>query len=136
MKNKKAKSEFSRADFIRWGRKGGRTTSAVKTIACRINAKAKRKKGPCFKILKNGCWMWLRAIKNNGYGEIMVNQKFYYSHRFMYEKKKGKIPKNYQLDHLCRNRWCCNPEHLEPVTQKENIRRAIRDRQKIITQGS
>ncbi|MFJ4777405.1 HNH endonuclease signature motif containing protein [Streptomyces sp. NPDC088762] len=46
-----------------------------------------------------------------------------YTHRIMYEQAKGPIPEGLQIDHLCRNRACANPEHLEAVTQKENILR-------------
>lgn len=48
----------------------------------------------------------------------------YLAHRYYYELEKGEIPKGLVLDHLCRNRSCINVNHLEPVTQKENVRRA------------
>lgn len=73
---------------------------------------------------KEGCWVWNRGI-SNGYGGIHINGKYRVAHRVVYELLKGPIPKNLTLDHLCRNRACINPNHLEPVTMKENILRGI-----------
>lgn len=50
------------------------------------------------------------------------------AHRVAYEQAKGPIPTGLQIDHLCRNRACVNPDHLEAVTQGENVRRAVPDR--------
>lgn len=82
------------------------------------------KRNKPFVIFKNGCWEWGHAIHSNGYGEFRhPSNKFHYAHRFFYEFFIEKIPKGTVIDHLCRNRKCCNPYHLEVVTQKENIRR-------------
>lgn len=78
----------------------------------------------------SGCWIWLGNVKKNGYGSLTVGQKNYYSHRLSYEAFIGKIPKNLVLDHKCRLRCCCNPYHLEPVTQKENFNRGARWKEK------
>lgn len=72
---------------------------------------------------KSGCWIWLSVPNKHGYGYLERGGKSFSAHRFVYEKIKGAIPTGYQLDHLCRNRICVNPDHLEPVTQQENIRR-------------
>lgn len=72
------------------------------------------------------CWTWLGKPANTGYGQIgfgYPNRKVRNSHRVVYELLVGGIPEGKQLDHLCRNRLCVNPEHLEPVTQKENLLR-------------
>lgn len=77
-----------------------------------------------------GCWLWLGPIINGGYGTFTIGRNVkprqVLSHRFSYELYKGVIPEGLDLDHLCRNRCCCNPDHLEPVTRKGNIRRGIK----------
>ena len=74
------------------------------------------------KVVGN-CWEWQGGIKCDGYGSFYWNKKYYPSHRVCYEIMVGLIPIGLQLDHLCRNRKCCNPDHLEPVTRRENILR-------------
>jgi len=74
---------------------------------------------------ESGCWEWTRSINVDGYGDIRAGggQHRRYAHRFAYELLVGPIPDGLELDHLCRNRCCCNPAHLEPVTHAENMRR-------------
>ncbi len=74
-----------------------------------------------------GCWIWLGWIASIGYGYHMIEGKWHCAHRLVYEVYKGTIPEGLQLDHLCRNRWCVNPAHLEPVTFQENISRGKRE---------
>lgn len=71
---------------------------------------------------KTSCWEWTKAL-HLGYGYFSVKRKNYLAHRLMYELLIGEIPKGLFLDHLCRNRSCCNPAHLEPLTLVENCRR-------------
>jgi len=73
--------------------------------------------------MKTECWEWQKAKSSAGYGQIRLDGKLYYTHRLMYQQEHGEIPQGMQIDHLCRNRACCNPAHLEAVTQKENILR-------------
>lgn len=70
-----------------------------------------------------GCWLWRGEINRNGYGRVWMNGKRFMAHRAVYEALHGPIADGMVLDHLCRNRACCNPDHLEPVTVRENTHR-------------
>ncbi len=67
------------------------------------------------------CWIWTAARMREGYGRF--DQVL--AHRLAYELVIGKIPDGLQLDHLCRNRACVNPAHLEPVSCRENVLRGV-----------
>ena len=69
------------------------------------------------------CWQWIGHTNSNGYGVIDIFKKKFFAHRISYIKYVGAIPINLQLDHLCRNRKCVNPDHLEAVTQQTNLLR-------------
>ena len=74
----------------------------------------------------SGCWKWTGYIDRGGYGKFSIATSTSVSaHRFAYETLRGAIPTEKQIDHLCRNRWCVNPFHLELVTQRENVLRGI-----------
>lgn len=69
------------------------------------------------------CWIWSGQPAGSGYGCLEINGKNYYAHRFGYELLRGPIAEGMVIDHLCRNKICVNPWHLEVVTQRENILR-------------
>ena len=71
----------------------------------------------------NTCWEWTSSKTPKGYGLIEFNGKMIYTHRFIYEYLHGPIPAELEIDHLCSNRACANPKHLEAVLHTENIRR-------------
>lgn len=74
------------------------------------------------------CWLWPGAISNIGYGRITSDPGGEtYVHRVVYREIVGQIPTGHEVDHLCRVRACCNPDHLEAVTRKENARRRRTD---------
>jgi len=72
----------------------------------------------------NGCWLWDGAHVGSGYGQASFGGVRQVAHRVAYELTVGPVPESLQLNHLCRNRGCVNPAHLEPVTASENKRRA------------
>lgn len=75
------------------------------------------------RVSPTGCWEWT-GYTVQGYGVIYIgNSGRSMTHRLAYEILVGPIPDGLQIDHLCRNRSCHNPDHLEPVTQRENVRR-------------
>lgn len=74
----------------------------------------------------HGCWPWLAHTSADGYGQFAIGARGRaVAHRFAYEAAVGAIPAGLQLDHLCRQRNCCNPSHLEPVTNRVNVLRGV-----------
>ena len=85
------------------------------------------------------CWLWLSSL-TQGYGSFWMNGKPQRAHRIAYELRKGPIPESMELDHLCRNRACVNPAHLQPVDHRTNVLRgaslmAMRAKQTYCKQG-
>lgn len=90
----------------------------------RANASMTRLERVMLHVEQRGeCWVWT-AYTENGYGRLSIqSQPGLYAHRVAYEEMVGEIPPGLHLDHLCRNRACVNPWHLEPVTVLVNVRR-------------
>lgn len=74
---------------------------------------------------ETGCWEWTASKDGGGYGQTYFDGRQRKTHRVTYEALVGPIPTGKQIDHLCRVRCCCNPEHLEPVTHATNQLRGV-----------
>lgn len=70
------------------------------------------------------CWEWTGATTGRGFGAILHDGTMMQAHRVVYLDRVGPIPEGLTLDHLCRNKACVNPHHMEPVSIRENILRS------------
>lgn len=77
------------------------------------------------RITPAGCWEWIGAADGHGYGTGRFEGRTHKAHRIAYRLCTGPIPAGLQIDHLCRNRRCVNPAHLEAVSRSENCRRGL-----------
>ena len=76
-------------------------------------------------VSESGCWLWAGAKQTRGYGSLTNGAGgTQLAHRWVYQSMVGAIPAGLTIDHLCMVKACVNPEHLEPVTAGENVRRA------------
>jgi hypothetical protein len=105
--------------YTRWSRNGDPLDSGsriVGDVLARYEASVER---------TPGCWYWVGKIGQNGYGYLNEGHTRHLAHRWSYEHNVGPIPDGLSIDHLCRVTYCVNPEHLEPVTHRENVLRGI-----------
>jgi hypothetical protein len=68
------------------------------------------------------CWLWTGSRYPTGYGQLWNGERPEQAHRISYRLRHGAIPDGCEIDHLCRNRGCVNPEHLRAVPHRENMR--------------
>jgi len=73
------------------------------------------------------CWLWTGCITKAGYGQLSLNCKTHYSHQVAWLLFGNTIPEGHLIRHKCRNRNCCNPEHLETGTHQQNSNDMKRD---------
>lgn len=101
-----------------------KTPRRIKTLAERFWPKVSK---------TDSCWLWQASLDGKGYGQINGGRtptRMMRAHRVAYELVIGPIPDGLDLDHLCRTPRCVNPDHLEPVTRRENTARGDRHKRK------
>lgn len=81
-------------------------------------------------ITAEGCCMWMGHVSTGGYGSTKFRGRSISAHLLSYNVSIGPVLGGLELDHLCRNRRCWNPDHLEPVTHLVNVRRGLMGRQR------
>jgi len=74
-------------------------------------------------VVASGCWNWTGVLDRDGYARFHKSKNQHRAHRVSYEFHNGAIPQGLTIDHLCKNKGCVNPEHLEAVTKEENASR-------------
>lgn len=101
-----------------------RSVKAIPQIPTTMTSDAQRYiLSRCREDNTSGCWLWVKSVGSHGYGNACINGRAGTAHRYAFEAFKGNIPDGFEVDHLCKNRRCVNPEHLEAVPKALNIRR-------------
>jgi HNH endonuclease len=75
-----------------------------------------------------GCWHWTSTLNPDGYGQLSVRCESYMAHRISYQIFSGPFASEFHVHHRCGNRACVNPDHLEAITETENILKSLKDR--------
>lgn len=86
-------------------------------------------------LTESGCWIWMGALNDQGYGKLVRNGKYWRAHRWIYQQLKGPLLAGMELDHLCHTRSCVNPHHLEQVTHQVNVDRGSSRKRKFCSKG-
>lgn len=73
--------------------------------------------------VRSACWIWVAGCMTSGYGQFYDGTRDVGAHRWSYKNFIGEIPENLEIDHLCENKLCVNPEHLEAVSRQVNMKR-------------
>jgi len=112
----------------------GRCRSCAIGAACVARAKKRLSARDRFmakvSIQEGGCWNWTGSLTPLGYGYFYASAgRSRQAHRFLYEERHGPVPAELELDHLCRNPRCVNPDHLEAVSHLTNMQRSARAQQ-------
>lgn len=111
----------SRDSKKQWAKRKACSQSCGAKIRTRKTSKARLLQK--ISITNSGCWEMMSSVQGNGYSKIWDGEKVVYAHRLSYEIFRGPIKDGMVIDHLCRNRKCVNPYHLEVVTMKVNTQR-------------
>ena len=111
-KNQASCRDWCSTHYTRWRKYGDPHFLKLPPVEQRLLARVDKAVG--------GCWIWTGTVTDFGYGSISVKNKMLKVHRVSYELFVGPIPAGAEIDHLCHNPGCVNPEHLRPVTRKQN----------------
>lgn len=112
----------------------GGTTPSLDALPARMQSKIQTELCPVAG-LTDFCWAWTGCLNSRGYGCWAVNGKSQLTHRVAYILLVGEIPDGLQVDHLCGNKRCCNPDHLEAVTDAVNKSRTNQARKTLCVNG-